>query len=268
MNDIFFLLSKVIWVLIKPETMFGLLLFGTIVAFMRKKTTIGLSIMVAELALFCLIAIVPIGEIFLAPLEDRIAAHRQASEPEYIVVLGGAEEIEISVSRQTVSLNDAGERLLAVIELAHRYPDARIVVSGGSGSLKGASASSAELMAKALTAVGVSSERLLLERDSRNTAENGARTADLVGTGVSAPTLLVTSAFHMPRSLGVFCAVGWSNIAAYPVDYRTGNIRDRLGWSFAANLEGLNIAVREWIGLIAYWVTGRTKALLPIDCEE
>ncbi|MEQ8308781.1 MAG: YdcF family protein [Hoeflea sp.] len=268
MDDVFFVLSKLIWVLLKPETMFGLLLLAAVIALWRGRRAIALGILWAELALYCLIAIVPVGDLFLAPLENRIAVRGQGPAPDYIVVLGGAEEIEVSASRQTVSLNAAGERLLAAVALARRYPDARIIVSGASGALKGASLSSADLMARVLTEAGVSRERLLLERVSRNTAENATRTAELVASGVSAPTLLVTSAFHMPRSLGVFCAAGWTDLAARPVDYRSGNVTARLGWSFGSNLEDLNVAVREWIGLIAYRATGRTRTLLPSGCAD
>jgi len=89
----------------------------------------------------------------------------------------------------------------------------------------------------------------------------------LLGAGAtSTPMLLVTSAFHMPRSMGVFCAAGWTDITPYPVDHRTGAFSARSGWAFAANLEDLNVGVKEWVGLLAYRLTGRTHALLQPSC--
>lgn len=76
--------------------------------------------------------------------------------------------------------------------------------------------------------------------------------------------LLVTSAFHMPRSIGIFRKAGF-DVEAYPVDWRMGG-RDDL-FSFTNNgAEGLgktDVAVREWIGLVAYRLMGRTGELLP-----
>ncbi|WP_299866598.1 YdcF family protein [uncultured Hoeflea sp.] len=266
MDTLFFVLSKTLWIVLKPETMFGFLLLGAIVAVRRNRQGIALGILAAALISFVSLAIVPLGDVFLEPLEHRIPARSPVAKPAYIVVLGGAEANEQSAATGTVNVNDAGERLLAAIELAVAYPEAKLILSGGSGRLAGGTLSSAELMAEALTAAGIESDRLLLEEASRNTSENAARSAELVGTGVSAPALLVTSAFHMPRSVGVFCAAGWSDITPFPVDYRTGNIANRIGWQFAINLNNLNVGVREWIGLIAYRLTGRTREFLPRAC--
>jgi len=74
----------------------------------------------------------------------------------------------------------------------------------------------------------------------------------------------VTSAYHMPRSIGVFRKAGFEVIAA-PVDYRTRDEQDlvRLFETIPAGLQRLDLGAREWIGLLAYWLTGRTSALLP-----
>lgn len=69
----------------------------------------------------------------------------------------------------------------------------------------------------------------------------------------------------MSRSVGSFCAAGWRNVTPYPVDYRAADIGG-LSWAFAGNLALLNIAIKEWVGLVAYFVTGRTLAILPRTC--
>lgn len=266
MDSLFFVLSKTLWIGLKPETYFGVLLLAALVAVLRNKRRLGIGLLAAGLLSFVSLATIPLGDLVLAPLEHRFPARPKVDQPAYIVVLGGAEANELSAATGMVNVNDAGERLLAAIEFAVAYPGATLVLSGGSGRLSGTITSSAALMAEALTAAGISGDRMLLEHQSRNTAENARQSAELVGAGVSAPTLLVTSAFHMPRSLGVFCVAGWSDITPFPVDYRTGNLRSRIGWKFAANLEDLNVGVREWIGLVAYRLTGRTNALFPRAC--
>ncbi|KGF67300.1 hypothetical protein LL06_23085 [Hoeflea sp. BAL378] len=266
MDTLFFVLSKTLWILLKPETYFGVLLLAALVAVLRNRRRLAIGLLAVGLLSFVSLAAIPLGDLFLAPLEHRFATRPAVDKPAYIVVLGGAEANEQSEATGMVNVNDAGERLLAAIELAVAYPEAKLILSGASGRLAGAVPSSAALMAEALTAAGIDEGRLLLEHQSRNTAENGRLSAELVGAGVSAPALLVTSAFHMPRSLGVFCAAGWTDITPYPVDHRTGNFRSRIGWQFAVHLEDLNVGVREWIGLVAYRLTGRTNALVPDRC--
>ena len=78
--------------------------------------------------------------------------------------------------------------------------------------------------------------------------------------------MLVTSASHMPRSVGVFCKTGWP-VLPYPVDHQTvrGNIF-RIDTGLVDNLDGLSTGIREWVGLAVYYLTGRTSALYPSGC--
>lgn len=267
MHDLFFSFSKAFWLIARPETWFGLLLAAAILALIGNRRRIGIAILVAELVLFVSLAAFPLGDLFLAPLENRFPTRPVAPAPAFIVVLGGAENAELSAATGMVNVNQAGERLLAAIELATTYPGARFVLSGGFARQPGAPAGSAEIMAQALTSAGIDPSRLLIEPTSRNTAENGSMVTRLLGAAAtSAPMLLVTSAYHMPRSMAVFCAAGWTNITPYPVDHRTGAFSARSGWAFAANLEDLNVGVKEWVGLLAYRLTGRTRSLLQPSC--
>ena len=68
---------------------------------------------------------------------------------------------------------------------------------------------------------GVGMKRVTLEPQPRTTRENAKRVAALLGERCKQPWLLVTSAWHMPRSMSEFQAVG-CNVTAYPVDFRTG----------------------------------------------
>jgi hypothetical protein len=70
----------------------------------------------------------------------------------------------------------------------------------------------------------------------------------------------------MPRAIGSFCAAGWRNLVPYPTDYRGGSFWDQVGWDLADNLTELNTGVKEWVGLLAYRVTGRSSTIIPSGC--
>lgn len=77
-------------------------------------------------------------------------------------------------------------------------------------------------------------------------------------------TLSGTSAYHMPRAVGVFRKAGFA-VEPYPVDWRTRGAQDELR-PFASVGDGLrrvDTAVREWVGLAVYWLTGRSSELFP-----
>lgn len=184
-------------------------------AVLCNKRRLGLGILSMGLLSFILLAAIPLGDAFLSPLEHRFPARPQAMNPTYSVVLGGAEENEQAAATGMVNVNDAGERLLAAIELAIIYPDAKLILSGGSGRMNAAIPSSAALKAETLSAAGIASDRLLLEHQSRNTAENGRQSAELVGEGVSAPTSWLQAPFTW-RAVSVLF-VARAGPTSYPI---------------------------------------------------
>ncbi len=184
--------------------------------------------------------------------------------PTGIIVLGGALETIVSSARGEVALNEAAERMTATAELARRYPDARIVFSGGTGNLFYDDVTESSLAERLFVSFGIPKERLTLEDRSRDTDENGRFTKELVKPKPGERWLLVTSAHHMPRAVGVFRATGFP-VEAFPVDYRTRGAID-IARPFSNVADGLrrsDTAMREWVGLAVYRLTGRTSALFP-----
>jgi uncharacterized SAM-binding protein YcdF (DUF218 family) len=147
--------------------------------------------------------------------------------------------------------------------LARRYPQARVVVSGGSGSLLLEGEGDAATALRLLTALGVDQNRLILENESRNTYENALFSKRMVSPAPGRTWLLVTSAFHMPRSMALFRKAGFE-VVPWPVDYRTTG-RESLffGDNAIDSLQATTLAIREWIGLFAYWLSGRIDSPLP-----
>lgn len=260
----FFVLSKVFWLLVQPLSVLLLLIAAGIilVAFNRKRLAI-LVLSVAALGLG-LISFTSLGYVMIEPLEDRFALPgTPPAQVGAIVMLGGATKARPSTARQTVALNDAGERLTTTLWLAQLYPEAIIVLSGGGGLLSGGTESEAETARRFFVDLGIDEGRLVLEGESRNTIENARFTRDLLSDG-SGPTVLVTSAFHMPRSVGLFRAAG-VDVIPWPTDYRSTG--DQGFWFDVAdpnaNFDTASTAFREWIGLAAYSLTGQIADLFP-----
>ena len=170
----------------------------------------------------------------------------------------------MSAQRGLASVNAAGDRFVAGMALARAHPEAMLVFTGGSAAVFRDTRSGAAVAEVIFLEGGISADRIRLEGISRNTAENAALTAELLAKepGARGPIVLVTSAFHMPRAIGAFCAQGFENIIPYPVDFR-GETRFALRWDLAGGVERLNFAVKEWAGLLVYKVTGRIESVLP-----
>ena len=200
----------------------------------------------------------------MLPLESRFAPFPEdGAVPSGIIVLGGGIESGLSEARGQVIVNDAGERPIYLADLARRFPGARLVFSGGSGFVGGGIAE-ADIVSRQADTLGLPRARLILENRSRNTRENALFSAELTHPKPGERWLLVTSAWHMPRAIGCFRQAGFS-VTAFPVDYRTRGWGDLFRFNgFASDgLLQLDLAVKEWIGLVVYRLAGYSPDLLP-----
>ena len=268
MDNLFFIAAKLMGAAFRVETLFILLLGAGFVSLHRQRTrSARLAFGVTFVSMLAL-AVLPLGDFLLVPLELRYPVNPQIETVSTIIVLGGAEETDYSARWRQPNVNASGDRYIAALSLARRFPEATIMFAGGSGRLAGSELSEASIARDIFRSAGLTDTRLRFEDSSRNTAENAAllrKETTKQGSGVS---LLVTSAFHMPRAMATFCAAGWTNLVAWPTDYRTGNFLDGVGWNFADNLANLDIGIKEWIGLLTYRLTGRTRSLLGADCAK
>jgi len=261
----FFVLSKILGFFALPSNlMLALGLIG--IALMRTRfAQVGRGLVTGSIVLFAGFGLLPLGKALILPLEERFPRWDAArGAPDGIVVLGGAIDPEFVTARGVPDLNEAAERVTVVAELARKYPSARILYSGGNGRLVFQGGTEAQFAGAMIETFGVPESRLILEDQSRNTAENAIFSLRLAMPKSGQRWLLVTSAFHMPRSMGAFRKAGFA-VEAYPVDYRTRGAADLLipFDDMASGLRRTDTAAREWIGLVAYWLTGRSSALFP-----
>jgi uncharacterized SAM-binding protein YcdF (DUF218 family) len=259
----FFVLSKLLGVFAFPSNLailigiLGLLLLPT--RFARA----GRWLAFVSLLVLAILGLSPVGNMLMIPLENRFPPWDAArGAPDGIIILGGV--IDASSPGNQIMLNESAERLTVVPDLARRYPNARILFSGGSGALMDDGSSEAGAAARLLESLGISRDRIILEDRSRNTLENAIFSKPIVHPKRGERWLLVTSAFHMPRAIGVFRKADFP-VEPYPVDWRTRGAEDMMR-PFAVMSDGLqrsDTAVHEWVGLVVYWLTKRSSELFP-----
>jgi len=239
-------------------------LFGGLLLLTRFRRA-GCRILLVCLVVFVVVGAWPVGGALLYVLESRFPAWAGTVAPDGIVVLGGPIPVQASLLRGHPVVRAGAERLTEIPALAKRFPNARIVFSGGNPSLAGGPPE-AEFAMPLLQSFGIPRERLVAEDRSRNTAENAAFTMGLIKPAPGERWLLVTSAAHMPRAVGAFRRVGFP-VEAYPVDWLSGG-GPSWRWllpslSFPAGWGALDAAAKEWIGLTDYWLAGYSSELFP-----
>ena len=261
----FFVLSKLIFLAIAPSNLIALAIaLGLALRAATRYRRIGNVMSVAAAIALLACGFGPVGAWIIRPLEDRFARPSfDLVAPEGIIVLGGAISPEMTKNRTTMA--PIGARLTDTIALARRFPNARIVFTGGSSHLIAQPLSEAEAARTFFAAMGLQSERVVYETQSRNTFENAEFTRAMLSPRPEQRWILVTSASHMPRAVGVFRHFGF-NVIPWPADYQSLSGATELvasTGSVSAGLTTCDIGAKEWIGLLAYWVTGRTDEFLP-----
>ncbi len=260
----FFVASKVLAFLVVPSNiLIGLVIAGALLLYTRYALW-GRRLIAAGLALIVIVGVSPVGLALLRVLEDRFQPWSDAGgAPAGFVVLGGALDPVITAARGTPALDGSAERLTIVAALARRYPQARFIYTGGNAGLAGGPAE-ADYVPALLASFGIARDRVVIEREARNTAENAAFSKALAAPKPGERWALVTSGVHMPRAIATFRAAGF-DVEPFPVDWRTAGPQQALGLSpvLTAGLGAFDAAAREFIGLAVYRLTGRSAELLP-----
>jgi uncharacterized SAM-binding protein YcdF (DUF218 family) len=253
----FFVMSKLFWLIFAPLTFITLLIC---VGGALRRLRAGRMLCGTGIVLLALLGFLPIGHDMLATLENKFP--EMANFPKKvdgIIVLGGAIELRTSVARHQVQLNENAPRITEMIYLAKLYPDAKIVFTGGDGNLSKTSSNESIELYNLLKDIGFNPSRILFEGESRNTFENMQFSKDLVKPKEGETWILVTSAYHMPRSYAIFTSNGW-NVLPYTAGYFTdGTLRFTPNLEVLGNMYKFQVAAKEIIGIMAYTLTGKIK---------
>lgn len=254
------LLSKLLNLFAQPlNWVLALLLLCLLLRWLRPR--MAGKPLVAAVLLLVLLGLEPVPNALLSQLEDQypeVAPDADLSRYAGIVVLGGAMESgRVSQHHWQPLLNGSAERMTMAVSLWQRNPRLQLVFTGGEGEWFGSGPSEAERAQAFFSSLGVPKAALTLESRSSNTYENALFTQRLPGVDAAKPWLLMTSAWHMPRSVTTFQKAGW-NITPYPVDFRTGGHMPWTRYDLRLGAEQWELLLHEWLGIAAYRISGRS----------
>lgn len=259
----YFALSTTLAFFSTPTNVFlGLALLGLVLVWLRRP--LGRTLLFAATLVLVLAGFSPLGNMLLTPLEQRFPGFQFSSQRvDGIIVLGGSFD-RIRGYLSTIILDEAANPIVVVAGLSKRYPDAKIIFTGGTAVADANVPPEAEAARQLFISFGIDPGRIVIEDKSRNTRENAWLTKDRIAPKPDQNWLLVTNAFHMPRAIGTFRRAGF-NVTAFSVGWRTNGWRD-FWWpapSATENLRRVDVAVHEWLGLAVYRVLGYSNAAFP-----
>lgn len=260
-----FWVSKIVWAVLAPSHLVVIFLLLSFVAALPAWLRL---VMRFFSAIFLFMALfMPIGQWAMVPLERCLVDRNPPMQVDGIIVLGGGINADLTLARQQPSYNSAVDRLLAMPVLLKTYPQAQLVYTGGSGSLKYPEFREADYAKRFLLDLGLNTDGAIFETESRNTYENMLKTKDIFGKIKGQNWLLVTSAYHMPRALALF-EKGSEDTAThfypYMVDYQSkGAFKFTLTIDLPSNLSTLDLASKEYLGLLYAHLRKQTNDLWP-----
>ncbi len=264
MDDLFFISSKIFWHLLQPVNVLLWLLAAGALLLWTRFAKAGRRLIAGVLLVVLTLGVLPAGKWLVTLLENRFPVlHAPPAAVTGIVVLAGSLNSRVSAARGLPALGGDAERLTGTLALMRRFPHARVFFTGFSGRLLPEGPGAHAVARVFFATLGVAAGRIRYEGRSRNTYENALYTKRLARPRRGETWLLVTSAAHMPRSIGVFRKAGWDVVAA-PVDFTTdGGYDFSPKWFSLSRALGFNGAIREWVGLLAYYLSGKTGEFFP-----
>ncbi|ARM86479.1 YdcF-like protein [Rhizobium sp. CIAT894] len=260
-----FVISKLVWIFAQPLSLAFFLVFLALIAGLLRWRTLSILGAAGSALILFITLYTTAGNLLMQGLEQRFT--KPAADPENLqcmIVLGGAFENEVNTARHGIEFNAAADRFVEALRLAQKFPQSRILVSGGDGSLSGVYEGDAAASERFFPLFGIGKDRLIEETQSRTTFENAVNTKEFLASQGLSHCLLITSGFHMPRSVGIFRKLGIDTVP-WPTDYRTdGAVRPGLDFTQPnLNAQNMATAIREWYGLVGYYLAGRTSELYP-----
>ncbi len=251
----FFVISKLIGFLVSP---FWWIIVSIGLAYFIKNRVYKSRLYLLAFVLFL---------VFTNPLLFRVVsgvwegnlqpAESMRNKSDVCVVLGGMSAYHEPTGR--IRFTQSADRILQAIDLYKKGIVNKIVISGGTARLIRKNRPESIHLKNFLVTLGIPAESVLIDSLSRNTHENSVNSMALIkANGWNSSVVLVTSAFHMRRAAGCFIKAGFT---VYP--YTTDPLKGVSKITFSdlvipsvGVLNNWNFIIREWVGIVMYWVSG------------
>ena len=241
-----------------------LLVVGVAFLCWTRRARLGRGLLVAGTVLLMLFSNKFVSTALVRPLEARYPAIPELPEGEplppalaacrFVVVLGSGNGNAPGLSATNQMSVSALARITEAVRLLRVLPGARLIVSGPADSAE--RPSHAVMLARAAESLGIDRRRATLIEDGRDTEDESLAVKRLVG---DAPFALVTSAWHLPRTMALFRHAGLAPLPC-PADF-TARGGDTVQWNDflwdVGSLDRSTWAVRERIGYLWIWLRGR-----------
>ncbi len=256
-------MNYLIWSFTQPSHILALIFLAGVVSAFCKRPSLSKRLLLSGAAALLMITYTPLGKWAMAPLELRFPAPSELADVDGIILLAGSERVTSSIYYNEPHLNRHASRFTAFFLLAEQFPTAKLVHSGGGKLLKrhGGSASQQSIATEILAATAIAPGRMIFEPNATNTCDTPRLVKAIVQPQPGDHWVVVTSAYHMPRTIACFRSEQWQ-VTPYPGDFKQipfGFGRPNL----AGNLRLLDDAAHEWLGLIYYRLLGYTDEIFP-----
>ncbi len=247
---------------VDPSAVLVIAVLASAIAMIIRYRRLAMFTQGIAVAIVVLFGILPGGTMLALPLEKRFPANPPLPNAiAGIIALGGTERLSQSEAWGQPTLSDPTP-IAALIALGRRYPEAKLVFSGGAAARDLPALTESKIVSDFLEELGAGGSRILYEDRSQNTFENAAFSRDLVRPRPEENWILITEAISMPRAVAVFRHAGW-NVIAFPAGYLT-NGEATVGIHLLKELSLASMALHEWGGLIVYRLMGYTDGFLPL----
>jgi len=258
-----FYLSKVLWLIINPFNILIFFLLITIFFLFLKKNILTYFFLSLFFIFLFSFGIFPTGKYLIYKLEKNY--HDAIFLPDKVdglLILGGATNPFLSDEFNQINLNDSAERLIESITLIKNYTEAKIIFTGGSGLIEKPKMDHARIAKQFFMQIGLDTDNIIFENKSRNTYENILYSKNIAKPKKNEKWIVITSAFHMNRAIFIGEKYDWI-LTPYAVDFtQPKKFIFKLNLNLLNNLNLMQRGSHEWIGLIAYYLMGRTSRIL------
>ena len=257
-----FYLSKTLWLILNPFNIFILFTLFSILLFFLTFKRLSKIIFLINFSVLLSISIFPIGNYLIYIIEKEFHTHTKIPDNiDGVLILGGTTDAEMFKEYGQISLNGSAERLVESIEIIKKFKNSKIIFTGGSGILNRPDLDHAQVAKLFYEKMGINLTRIIFENKSRNTFENIIFSKKIAEPKNNQSWLLITSASHMKRALLIGEKHNWY-FTPYAVDFlNTKNFKIRPNFELLSNLNSFQKGSHEWLGLISYYLLGRTSKI-------